>query len=227
MSVSEYDNKLRRLFRHMPGANEDLLCARFANGLTVDLQPSISSLIIDSTRTVPYSHLVDTAKQAELVTQATQKSRSSGSSNGGSLGSSVGSPQASRFGKPAKGTNSNNQSSRRGSVCKNCRNDHDGPCPFPAKCFQCGSRDHLRSDCPYWQSTRNQANRGGRNFNTGRYTTAAHIASEREASGSGSNTRDRVQTRLYTMTREAAQDNPNSITVVNVNRVKSYVMPNP
>ncbi|OMO71018.1 hypothetical protein COLO4_28410 [Corchorus olitorius] len=29
----------------------------------------------------------------------------------------------------------------------------------------------------------------------------------------GFNTRDRVQTRLYTMTREAAQDNPNSITV--------------
>ncbi|OMO50034.1 Retrotransposon gag protein [Corchorus olitorius] len=116
MSVSEYDNKLRRLFRHMPGANEDLLCARFANGLALDLQSSISSLITDTTRIVPYSHLT-------------------------------------------------------------------------------------------------QASRGGRNFNTGRYTTAAHIASGREASGSGFNTRDRVQTRLYTMTQEAAQDYPNSITV--------------
>ncbi|OMP05787.1 Zinc finger, CCHC-type, partial [Corchorus olitorius] len=243
MSVSEYDNKLRRLFRHMPGANEELLCARFANGLAIDLQSSISSLITDTTRTVPYSHLVDTTKQAELVSQATRKtkqksgffsrffkgkgkrqdsdssfepfskrSRSSDSSDGGSHGSSVGSPQASRFGKPAKGTSSNNQSSRRGSVCRNCRNDHDGPCPLPAKCFQCGSRDHLRRDCPYWQGAQTQANRGGRNFNTGRYTTAAHIASGREASGSGFNTRDRVQTRLYTMTREAAQDNPNSIT---------------
>ncbi|OMO52978.1 hypothetical protein COLO4_36901 [Corchorus olitorius] len=62
---------------------------------------------------------------------------------------------------------------------------------------------------PYSHLT--QASRGGRNFNTGRYTTAAHIASGRETSGSGFNTRDRVQTRLYTMTREAAQDNPNSI----------------
>ncbi|OMO50137.1 Retrotransposon gag protein [Corchorus olitorius] len=243
MSVSEYDNKLRRLFRHMPGTNEDLLCARFANGLAIDLQSSISSLITDTTRTVPYSHLVDTAKQAELVSQAarktkqksgfftrffkgkgkrqnsdssfepfSRKSRSSGSSDGASHGSSVGSPQASQFGKPAKGTSSNNQSSRRGSVCRNCRNDHDGPCPLPAKCFQCGSRDHHRRDCPYWQGTQTQANSGGRNFNTGRYTTAAHIASGREASGSGFNTRDRVQTRLYTMTREAAQDNPNSIT---------------
>ncbi|OMP12721.1 zinc knuckle protein, partial [Corchorus olitorius] len=76
----------------------------------------------------------------------------------------------------------------------------------------CGSRDHLRRDCPYLQGTQTQASRGGRNFNTGRYTTAAHIASGREVSGSGFNTRDRVQTRLYTMTREAAQDNPNSIT---------------
>ncbi|OMO78500.1 Retrotransposon gag protein [Corchorus olitorius] len=118
MSVSDYDNKLRRLFRHMPGANEDLLCARFANGLALELQSSISSLITDTTRTVPYSHL----------------------------------------------------------------------------------------------GTQTQASRGGRNFNTGRYTTAALIASGREASGSGFNTRDRVQTRLYTMTREAAQDNPNSIT---------------
>ncbi|OMP04861.1 Retrotransposon gag protein [Corchorus olitorius] len=75
MSVSEYDNKLRRLFRHMPGANEDLLCARFANGLAIDLQSSISSLIIDTTRTVPYSHLVDTAKQAELVSQAARKTK--------------------------------------------------------------------------------------------------------------------------------------------------------
>ncbi|OMP08851.1 Retroviral aspartyl protease [Corchorus olitorius] len=50
------------------------------------------------------------------------------------------------------------------------------------------------------------------NFSTGRYTTAAHIAFGREASGSGFNTRDRVQTRLYTMNREAAQDNPNSFT---------------
>ncbi|OMP14206.1 Retrotransposon gag protein, partial [Corchorus olitorius] len=57
MSVSDYDNKLRRLFRHMPGANEDLLCARFANGLALELQSSISSLITDTTRTVPYSHL--------------------------------------------------------------------------------------------------------------------------------------------------------------------------
>ncbi|OMP01513.1 Retrotransposon gag protein [Corchorus olitorius] len=195
-SVSEYDNKLRRLFRHMPGANEDLLCARFANGLALDLQSSISSLITDTTGTVPYS------------------SRSSGSSDGGSHGSSVGSPQASRFGKPVKGTSSNNQSSRRGSVCRNCRNDHDGPCPLPAKCFQCSSRNHLRRDCPYWQGTQTQANRGGRSFNTGHYTTAAHIASGREASGSGFNTRDRVQTRLYTMTREAAQDNPNSITAL-------------
>ncbi|OMO95764.1 hypothetical protein COLO4_15680 [Corchorus olitorius] len=75
MSVSEYDNKLRRLLRHMPGANEDILCGRFANGLTVDLQPSISSLITDSTRTMPYSHLVDTTKQAELVTQAAHKTK--------------------------------------------------------------------------------------------------------------------------------------------------------
>ncbi|OMO51995.1 hypothetical protein COLO4_37440 [Corchorus olitorius] len=198
----------------------------------------------ETTRTVPYSHLVDTSKQAELVSQAarktkqksgffsrffkgkgkrqdsdssfepfSKKSRSSGSSDGGSHGSSVGSPQASRFSKPAKATNSNNQSSRRGSVCRNCRNDHDGPCPLPAKCFQCVSRDHLLRGCPYWQGTQTHANRGGRNFNTGRYTTAAHIASGREAFGSGFNTRDRVQTRLYTMTREAAQDNPNSITV--------------
>ncbi|OMP07136.1 hypothetical protein COLO4_07603 [Corchorus olitorius] len=69
MSVSEYDIKLRRLFRHMPGANEDLLCTLFATSLTVDLQSLVSSLITDTTRTVPYSHLVDTTKQAARKTK--------------------------------------------------------------------------------------------------------------------------------------------------------------
>ncbi|OMO71033.1 Zinc finger, CCHC-type [Corchorus olitorius] len=148
---------------------------------------------VNTSRTVPYSHLVDTAKQAELVSQATRKTKQK-------------SGFFSRFFK-GKGKRQDSDSS-------NCHNDHDGPCPLPAKCFQCGSRDHLRRDCPYWQGTQTQASRGGRNFNSGRYTTAAHIASGREASGSGFNTRDRVQTRLYTMTREAAQDNLNSITAL-------------
>ncbi|OMO49869.1 Retroviral aspartyl protease [Corchorus olitorius] len=183
MSVSEYDNKLRRLFRHMPGGNEDLLFVRFVNGLIVDLQSSISSLITDTTRTVPYSHLVDTAKQAELVTQAAPVVR------------------AHRMGAHM--------------VALLVPHRHLGLANLPrgliliislqggevfARIAATTTMDLARFPLSVFSAVVGIT-----------FVRTTRIASGREASRSGSNTRDRVQTQLYTMTREAAQDNPNSI----------------
>ncbi|OMP01489.1 Retrotransposon gag protein [Corchorus capsularis] len=182
MLVSEFSSKLRRLARNMP---------------------------TDVSRIVPYSHLVDTAKQAELVVEAARKTK-----------------QISGFFSrhfKGKGKRHDTDSSYEPSSKKSRSSDSSGGASLGGsvgspqasrfgKCFQCGSQVHLRKDCPHVQGTQSQAGQGGRFFNTRQHTTAAHKASDRGTSGLGSNTQGRVQTRLYTMTREAAQDNPNSIT---------------
>ncbi|OMO86567.1 reverse transcriptase [Corchorus capsularis] len=208
MFVSEFHKEYNS--RNMPTGclTEELLRTRFASGLNVELQSSIASLITDESRIVPYNHLVDTAKQAELVAEAARKTKQKSGFSVEFLRERA---------RDMIQTLHLSHHRKRAVVQTPLVGRRLVALLVPHKPLVLASPlrglatiinlqrkemfDHLRKDCPRVQGTQSQAGQGGRIFNTRQHTIAAHIASDRGISESGSNTRGRVQTRLYTMTR--------------------------
>ncbi|OMO68056.1 Retrotransposon gag protein [Corchorus capsularis] len=237
MSLEEYEIKLRRLARCIRLSHDkDILCSRFAFGLREQLKPALAIKLkynrfvaaakqaeveagrAPNKKKSSWFHKIFKGKNKRQQhesssNQSSKRSRSSGSSSGASLSSYGGSPQvhASPLGISAQGSSYGNRAQMRSNICKNCRSEHDGLCPFPSLCYHYGGTDHLKRDCPIRQLINDISKWSNQYTSFDRTTAVANVfATSSGTLAPESHTRGRAQPRMHTRTRQNRQFNPDN-----------------
>ncbi|XVF07246.1 hypothetical protein REPUB_Repub06bG0122200 [Reevesia pubescens] len=163
--------------------------------------------------------------------QSSKKSRSfdsSGNSSGFGFGF-INSPQStscptqpSRFGISAASTAFGGKQIFGLKRCQNCQKFHTGPCQEPHRCFHCGQPAHYKNACPnlVGRGSVGQIGQGQTSVQRAGQTTVRPSVTPTFAIGAGSASgsqgtrkfQTRTQARVFAMTADEAQANPDTVT---------------